>query len=171
MPHFPANSLARNSSRLATARSSPFADAWIAGLTAARPILAVLKTPKRSFMATPRKSGRMLSEGTRPSASALVGFQGQLDPTVAPMGERCGVDDLLHPGALGEVALVHGASLEDLLAEVVDEVPVEGGGPRIALSVSRREVFLRNLPLNELHLLPGRRVDRLDHAELLHEPH
>src|SRR5450756_1063539 len=47
MPSCAANSAALAPSRLATAISSPFLEAWMAGSTAARPILAVLMTPQR----------------------------------------------------------------------------------------------------------------------------
>src|SRR5438046_7037007 len=85
------------------------------------------------------------------------------------VGERYGVDDLLHLRALSEVALVLIAAVGDLLHEVVDEVRVEERRPRLPRRVPRREEPPRDLHRNELDGVRFRAAQGLALAEFLDE--
>src|SRR5436189_1313509 len=80
------------------------------------------------------------------------------------------VDDLLHPRALREVALIRLTALGNLLGEVVDEVRVEERAPRLPLLVPDREVRGRDLDLDEFHRIWRGALEHLTLAELLNEP-
>src|SRR5258705_4157050 len=86
------------------------------------------------------------------------------------MGALDRVDDLLHPSALGEVALIRLTAVGDLLGEVMNEVRVEERAPRLPLLVTDGEVRGRDLDLDEFHRLRRRALEDLTLAELLDEP-
>src|SRR6266566_9076323 len=77
------------------------------------------------------------------------------------------VDDLLDFRALSEVALVLLAAVRDLLHEVMDEVRVEEGRPRLTRRIARRKEPLRDLHRNELDRMWLRAAQGLALAELL----
>src|SRR3954454_3289082 len=55
---------------------------------------------------------------------SLVGKR-QIDPAALVEGLFDGVDRLLHPGAIGEIALVALAALDNLIDEIFDQVGIE----------------------------------------------
>src|SRR5881227_1129135 len=75
------------------------------------------------------------------------------------------VDDLLHPGAVVEVALVAVAPRLNLRDKVSDEVGVEQRPPRLARAAAGRIEALRNFQLLELDAIPRGDLDRLRDAE------
>ena len=86
------------------------------------------------------------------------------------VGPLDGVDHLLYPGAVGEVALVLLATVDDLVDEVLDQIGIEQAAPGLARVAAGRVEALRDLDLLELDVVGRGDLDRLGDAELLDQP-
>src|SRR5579864_4735786 len=85
-------------------------------------------------------------------------------------GDFHGVDDLLYPGGVAEVALILRASRQDIGGEAGGQVGIEERGPRLARTAARRIQALRYLYIPELHVVGLGALERLADTELLHQP-
>src|SRR5579871_3904298 len=140
LAYFPA----RPASRPATAAAVPPASRS-PGRNWALAMLAVPRMPHRTLLMLPPPRG---SCGPSPDSRGLprgrvTAVEREAHPAPLVMGEFHGVDHLLHPQSVVEVALVPGQFTEHLTGEVRGEVGVVKGPPRLRRAAARGVVARR----------------------------
>ena len=96
--------------------------------------------------------------------------QRQADPAALVVGDLHGVDHLLHPEPVGEVAFIPWHLAQHLAGEVSGQVRVIQRAPGLPRAAARRIEALRHSHLAELHVIGPGDLQRLADAELLDEP-
>src|SRR5580658_29117 len=174
MPWSLANCAARAASRPATAAAIPPA-CRRPGRNCARAMFAVPTMPHRTCpLALIVASGRPFCVRIRLGTAIMAGavrvrvvVERKRDPPALVVGDLDGVDDLLDPQAVVEVALVPVDLAQNLAGEVRGQVRVVQRSPGLPRAASGRVVTLRHFHVAELYVVGPRHLERLADAELL----